>query len=282
MDSLPQGRYQISSFTNGRSTEFLVENGEIQQLKIDGKVIPPEQYPEYEDMVENMLGGGSNDNNPSGTILDVFGDFENMEDRGERMERYFEKQGEEWERLGEEMARRFEDMFEFDREDGTLRFEFDTEEDGTFEFNLDSLLQGRTYRLHGVHIDGDTEYDLDELIREKEGKLEDPEREIDELETMIEQMERRKDEMQRKLDTESSNKTGFNYNGFNFETELNELRADGLLPPGIIRSFNFSQKGLKVNGDTVSAKAHDRIMRRYREKVNVGKKFSIELDGLEW
>ena len=283
-DTLPQGRYQVSSFNNGRSTEFMVEDGEIKELRIDGQTIPEEEYADHQEMVEDMIGGNRN-SGPMGMTFDVFRDLDGLEMRSERMQRYFENKGEEWEKMGEEMARRFEDMFEFDRQDGSFRFEFDSEDGEAFEFNLDSLMMGRTYRLlpDGTYRRDDfgEGRSFDDIVREKQLDTDDAEKEIDELETMIEQMERRKAEVQDRIREEEKD-AGFTYNGFDFQRELNRLRGEGFLPPGVIRSFEFNQKYLKINDVKADDDAHEVMMRRYREKVNVGKKISIELDGLEW
>lgn len=247
-------------------------------LKVDGKEIPESEYDQYREQVEEMLGGGRGQGGEfPGFTFDVFRDMDDLEGRTERMEQYFEQQGEKWERMGEEMAKRFEQMFQFDDENGSFRLEFDGTEGGVFEFNLDSLMQG-----HHIQIDPSRKgYSFDELMREKESELNDPEREIDELETMIERMERRKAQMEREVEA-AKEEGGMTINGFNFEAELKRLRQDGLVDPGIIRSFEFSQKQLKVNGKKTSEEAHAEMLRRYKERVNAGAKFSIELDELDW
>jgi beta-lactamase regulating signal transducer with metallopeptidase domain len=59
VDSLPMGRHQVSSYRNGESTEVLVEDGEIKELKINGETIPESEYDQYQEMVEGMLGQSS-------------------------------------------------------------------------------------------------------------------------------------------------------------------------------------------------------------------------------
>ena len=278
LDTLPQGRHQVSSFTNGHSTEFIVDGGKIVMLKVDGKEIPESEYGQYREQVEQMLGGGRGQGGEfPGFTFDVFRDMQDLEGRTERMEEYFEQQGEKWEKIGEEMGKRFEQMFHFDDENGSFRFEFDSEGGQVFEFNLDSLMLGHGLDIHPNHQG----YSFEELLREKENELHDPEREIDELETMIERMERRKAEMEREVEA-ANEPTGMSINGFNFESELKRLRQEGLVDPGIIRSFEFSQKQLKVNGKKASEEAHAEMLRRYKARVNTGAKFSIELDELDW
>jgi hypothetical protein len=140
-----------------------------------------------------------------------------LEKSGIRIERHFESMGDNWESLGERLGemgerlgRSFEDMFEFDSDGNTFRFELRGEEDGIFEFDLDSLMRdgngSHIFRFDnrdgGVwHLDGNQDGDdLDALIREKENAVRSEEDEIREMETMIEKLERRKAEKQRELD----------------------------------------------------------------------------------
>lgn len=231
-DTLPQGRHQVSSFRNGESTEVIVEDGEIKELKINGDKIPASEYERHTPMVESLLGVNrfqrrgvysfpDNDGNLPRGFERLEQDLEGMEDRlensGIRIERHFESMGDNWESLGERLGemgerlgRSFEDMFEFDSNGNTFRFELRGEEDGIFEFDLDSLMRDGSgahifefdSRDGGVwHLDGDhNSDDLDALIREKENATRSEEDEIREMETMIEKLERRKAEKQRELD----------------------------------------------------------------------------------
>lgn len=243
-------------------------------LKIDGQEIPKEEYAEHQERVEEMLGGNRSGDFP-GATFDVFRDFNSMDARNEQMQRYFEQQGKQWEKMGEEMSKRLEHMFEFDSEGGSFRFNLEGDEG--FEFNLDSLLSGRQFGLPGQGRG--YFFDLDDMVEEKEMQR-TPEDEIEELETMIEQMERRKAEAQNRMEKEKSGDVV--YNGFSFERALKELRADGLIDPGIIRSYEFTNKYLKVNGKRVPEEVHNRMLEDYRKKVNVGRKFTIEHDSLQW
>lgn len=231
-DTLPRGRHQVSSFRNGESTEVIVEDGEIKELKINGEEVPPSEFERHTPMVESLLGvnrpgrGGiyvfpGNDGNLprgfEGLEQDLEGMEEQLENSGVRIERRFQSMGDNWESLGERLGemgerlgRSFENMFEFDSEGNTFRFELKGEEDGIFEFDLDSLMRegGGAHifefdsRNGGVwHLDGDHEADdLNALIREKENAARSEEDEIREMETMIEKLERRKAEKQRELD----------------------------------------------------------------------------------
>ncbi|MEM1358858.1 MAG: M56 family metallopeptidase, partial [Bacteroidota bacterium] len=107
-DSLPQGRHQVSSFRNGKSTEVTVEDGEIKSLKIDGKTIPPTEYEEHEPMVERLLGGNelrSRGRINEGDFEDRFRGFEfHFDQDGAEWSEKFESMGEEWEDFGERMG----------------------------------------------------------------------------------------------------------------------------------------------------------------------------------
>ncbi len=229
-DTLPQGRHQVSSFRNGESTEVIVEDGEIKELKINGDKIPPSEYERHTPMVEQLLGvdndrkfetfffDGSNfPRDLEGTERELHDMEKELEKSGIRIERHFESMGDNWESLGERLGemgerlgRSFEDMFEFDSDGNTFRFELRGEEDGIFEFDLDSLMRdgngSHIFRFDnrdgGVwHLDGNQDGDdLDALIREKENAVRSEEDEIREMETMIEKLERRKAEKQRELD----------------------------------------------------------------------------------
>ena len=278
LDTLPQGRHQVSSFRNGKSTEFTVEDGKITSLKIDGREIPSDEYDEYEGMVENMLGGGHGHGGGGGDFLffDVFDNLEDRELQQKRIEEYFERHGEEWERMGERLAERFENMFQFDEEGGVYHFEFDGAD--SFEFNIDSIMQGHSLRFY----DNQREYDLEDLLREKEDNVRSAEEEIEELETMIERMERRKAEAQREIDRRDNPKDeGYYYNGFDIKGELINLRERGQLDPGIIRSFTLTKKYLKVNGKKVAPEVHSTFLKAFKN-ANTHSNVQIEMSGLSW
>lgn len=56
VDTLPQGNLRIVSVEdNGESIEFEIKEGNIEFLKVNGEVIPPERYNEYEGMVTQQL-----------------------------------------------------------------------------------------------------------------------------------------------------------------------------------------------------------------------------------
>ncbi len=277
-DTLPPGRHQVSTFRNGSSTEFIVEDGEIVMLKVDGKEIPESEYDKYQREVEIMLGGGQKNNGVHGTFFDVWDDAENLDDQSERIERYFEKQGEHWEQLGEEFARRFEEMFQFDNDEGTFRFYLEGEEG--FEVEIDSIMRGHEQELRRFERD---EYKLDDIIREREERdQQSTEEEIEELSTMIERMEARKAQAEARLEEDDDDSDSFTYNGIDFKSMLQELRSNGDIEPGVIRSFEFSNKSLKVNGERVDDAVFEDIMTRYRRGEGAKAKFDIELDGLDW
>ncbi|OAV44632.1 hypothetical protein [Lewinella sp. 4G2] len=270
-DSLPMGRHQVSSYRNGSSTEFTVVDGAITSLKIDGKTIPASEYPQYEAQVEEMLGGKSTGSTDFGGEHNVFRDLLEMEQDADRLEEYFEAHGEKWEKFGEEIAERVERMFDFEQDGSTFRFYFDGPEGMSMEFDLDSI-----ERAH----DGLREYDLEELMEERESDMKSAQEEIDELETMIERMERRRDAAERRLEENESN--GGLINGFSFENNLNKLRSAGLIDPGVIRSFTFSQKELRINGRKASTKAHEALKNAYNAKVNSNSKITISMNDLTW
>jgi len=56
MDSLPKGNARINLEKNGKSLEAKVKDGVITYLKVDGKEIPPADYFQYENMVEEAFG----------------------------------------------------------------------------------------------------------------------------------------------------------------------------------------------------------------------------------
>lgn len=278
IDSLPMGRHSVSSFRNGSSFAFIVEDGEILEIKVDGQEIAAADFPQYQQRVEEMLGGRTG--SPfTRQRLDVFQGLDQFKDQNEDMQLYFREQGEAWERMGEEVGKRFENMFQFDEESGTMRFEFDSfeglEGQKGFEFNLDSMMNGQVLRFNTQP----KFFDMEELLREKEQQRRSPEDEIEELETMIQRMERRKAEAQKELEDRASEEISMG--GFSFEGELKQLRSDGLIAPGVIRSFQFSQKALKVNGKKASAEAHQKMLEAYRKGIDKQGKFKIALDGLE-
>lgn len=55
-DSLPKGNARVNLEKNGKSLEAKVKDGVITYLKVDGKEIPPADYAQYEDLVEEAFG----------------------------------------------------------------------------------------------------------------------------------------------------------------------------------------------------------------------------------
>ncbi len=55
IDTLPQGSIHMEIEEDGEAMDVTVKNGKIQQLKINGEVIPEADFPKYESMVEEKL-----------------------------------------------------------------------------------------------------------------------------------------------------------------------------------------------------------------------------------
>lgn len=55
IDTLPQGNIHLEIEEDGEAMDVTVKNGKIQQLKINGEVIPKADFPKYESMVEEKL-----------------------------------------------------------------------------------------------------------------------------------------------------------------------------------------------------------------------------------
>jgi hypothetical protein len=58
-DTVPENRrkerYRIIQEENGEKTEFTLEDGKIIELKVNGKMIPEEEFENYEDLVDEMI-----------------------------------------------------------------------------------------------------------------------------------------------------------------------------------------------------------------------------------
>jgi|AntRauTorckE5430_2_1112549.scaffolds.fasta_scaffold07648_2 hypothetical protein len=211
VDSLPPGRHMVSSYRNGSSTKVTVENGQIQSLEIDGKIIPSTEYDDYQDEVERMLGtseGNSfrNDRQPLEWM-----DENQLDRRLEGYEERFERMGESWEDVGsmfekmaERLGSRFEAMFDMEASDNLFRFEFRGDGDGQYFLDVDSLPTG-----------------VRPSFPQMKGMDEEPsaEDEIRDMETMIEQLERRKAEMKRRLDDQQNE-------GNRPEEDMESIRQD--------------------------------------------------------
>lgn len=244
-DTLPQGRHQVSSFRNGKSTEVTVEDGEIKSLKIDGETIPPAEYDEHEPMVERLLGGSSlreRGRLNHGDFEDSFRGMEfHFDNNGERLERHFEGMGESWENFGErmgELGERFGQMFQFDSDGGVFKFEFGRDT----HIDLDSLMSTLPEEMRSFRIspdgqsrqfffdsDGDQEKELDYLLRQKERSLQEEEAELERMETMIEKLERRKAEQKMRLEElrrKEGGEDGVREQAKERRNEQNERRAE--------------------------------------------------------
>lgn len=54
-DTLPEGRVHFNVTRNGQKVDALIEEGKIQQLKIDGKAIPEAELDSYEGFMEDLI-----------------------------------------------------------------------------------------------------------------------------------------------------------------------------------------------------------------------------------
>ena len=216
IDTLPPGRHQVSSHRNGRSTEFLVEDGEIKRLSIDGREVPATEYSEHEEMVERMLDPKKKDvmvyrfgdvewdsdfELPEGSLKELENSFEQLgegwEFRLEEMGDEFEEFGQRMEAWGEELGQHFERRFRIDGDHGDIYF-FNGDSlvngsgSGRF-FSIDSLpgMNSRVIIRGNARIDGDVDVRSD--------RFSDQEEEIREMEKMIARLEARKAEMEREV-----------------------------------------------------------------------------------
>ena len=56
IDTLPRGLHEVTRLTNGKTTRLRVEDGEIRELELEGRVIPEEEFSDYEEEAEHILG----------------------------------------------------------------------------------------------------------------------------------------------------------------------------------------------------------------------------------
>ena len=271
LDSLPAGRHVVSSYNNDRSIEVTVENRRIQQLTVDGKVIPAEEFPDYEDRVAQLFTNGPRHKNGDAWYFSTSVDWTDDRDV-EAFEKRMEEFGEHMERFGEELGERVEKMFEWDEDGNGFTFEFDGS-----DFDMDTIIR---LEFPDVQWDDNTDpdvrvYDLEELIEERqraleqrEEMLEDNQRELEEMETMIERLEARR-----------AGRT---------PTQLDEivrlLRAESLIPDAPVRKIEFSYKEGKINGKKLSDEAHARLLDLYFAdgQRNFSTKFEVKQSGVEW
>lgn len=290
MDSLPQGRHVVSTYRNGSSTKVTVEDGQIKFLEIDGKVIPPTEYGNYQQDVERMLGTGEdntfyNDRQPLEWL-----DENQLDRRLEGYEERFERLGENWEDVGsmfekmaERLGSRFEAMFDMESNDNLFRFEFRGDGDGQYFLDVDSLPPGQNFTSP----------------RPKEwNDAPSAEDEIREMETMIEQLERRKAEMKRQMEEqqndgeslkdESENgredaakaprsTTNLRVNDIEINTQqqnanldqiVAQLREEGLTDiTAPVDRIKLTNNTLKINGQLASDEAQRRFVKLYEQQT---------------
>jgi len=241
-DTLPSGSHKVSTYRNGSSTKFTVEDRAIKSLEIDGKVIPESEYEQHLPMVEGMLGksqkrlgstsygtngmriyrGNGNLENLEFHLEDLGDDLEyKFENLGQSLEYDLEDMGQSWEAFGESMGQlgeRFGLRIErlFDGNGNSHSYRFDLGEGDNFHFDLDSLPPGSIFEYDADGDDKDIiirrnskRYTVDDLLEDVErerGSAADTEAEIREMETMIERLERRKAQMRRDLERSRSEK----------------------------------------------------------------------------
>ncbi len=235
IDTLPRGRHKVTSYRNGKSTEFVVEDGAIQSLKIDGKDIPSSEYDEHQPMIERMLGTNEtktkaffwNGRDLEDMELELEGEAIEFETLIEKFSEDFEGWGGSIESLGERIGEDFEGIFE----DGAnvfrfrssfpsqeFSFDFDSLPGSNFRFFADSIafkvdtmfLRGdanfiRKFNSKDIELDGDVRILRDGgatwITRDgmRKEALSDEEK-IREMETMLERLERKKAAMKRELE----------------------------------------------------------------------------------
>ncbi|MEZ4987940.1 MAG: hypothetical protein R2795_23405, partial [Saprospiraceae bacterium] len=54
-DTFPQGTIQISTDENGETLDVTVENGEIRELKVNGRLIPKEEHGQYDARIAELM-----------------------------------------------------------------------------------------------------------------------------------------------------------------------------------------------------------------------------------
>lgn len=194
LDTLPPGSHQVTSIRDGKVTRLRVEDREIQELEIDGAVIPSVEYDQYEELAERMLGVKPYDSRQGygGRDLDDYRDFEFHHFDGDEPFYFgnFDSMGLKLGEMGEEMGRMFEsfgleigDMFS----DGAMR---------------DTIIPRRFRNGERVYTD-------EELLRELEAK----DLEIEEMDEMIRQLERKKAEKLREKVRDKGSDGGMTFNG---------------------------------------------------------------------
>lgn len=268
-DTLPMGRYQMSTFRNGESFEFRVTDGVIEEIKVNGEAVAKEDYDKYRGRIAQMITGE--------THADPFRFFTEDDGRTESFQQRMEMFGERWEAFGEELGESMENMFRFEEHDGILLFEFDGEPK-TLQLNLDSLMEDAfpdsDRRFHFEGLGEGEEYDLEELIEEKRRMTEEREREIEEMETMIDRLERRKAERAAEPIT---------VRPLDMDEVIDLLRAEDLLGNETVRSVDLTRKRLLINGKPTSPKAGKRAWELYAEQGrNFAEGFRYERDGVSW
>ncbi|MBB4080344.1 beta-lactamase regulating signal transducer with metallopeptidase domain [Lewinella aquimaris] len=55
-DTLPDGTHQVTKISDGKTTRLRVEDGEIKELEIDGRTVPPTEFDQHEATAEKLLG----------------------------------------------------------------------------------------------------------------------------------------------------------------------------------------------------------------------------------
>jgi hypothetical protein len=302
-DSLPTGRHKVSSYRNGSSIEVVVEDQEIQSLKVDGKEVPENEYDQYQGRVEKLLGTNEKGDNEMRMFRWSEEDLEGMEERfegmgerfekmGENFELRFEGMGEDMERMGERLSQSLERMFEGSGD--VMRFQFRSDGDGNWE--MDSTGDGRSFEWHsdGMPPNGFSP----EMPADGHSEAE---AEIQEMETMIEQMERRKARMQRDLERQDRDldqqqrnlerqqrdlereernierkarqKERSERREASYEVIVEQLQREGLIEDsGRLRKLSVDANQLKVNGKKASQEGHSRFMELYEQQT--GQEFS--------
>ncbi|TXF88605.1 hypothetical protein FUA23_14155 [Neolewinella aurantiaca] len=306
IDSLPGGRHKVSSYRNGSSIEFTVEDHEIKSLKVDGEEVPASKYDQYMDRVENLLGTGT-DNQHIGSGMGMFSDEESLqkmeehfEKLGESFELRFENLGEDFERMGERLGESIERMFEFDGNGNTMRFEF-RGDDGSWFIDSTGIDESFEWHSNGMDPKG-----LNQDI--PTGEHHQAEEEIREMETMIEQLERKKARMKADLerqerdielqqrDMERQERSAarelrsierqemrMERREASYEVLVEQLQREGLIEGNdLLRKLSVDAQKLKVNGKKVSEEGHARFLELYEQQtgraINGKTSISITMD----
>ena len=267
LDTIPESRSSVSVHTqkNGKTMSLVKENGEITELKIDGKVIPESEYDTYKELTDDIIIMDSGDRH-----IMLFGDgdkslnFPNEMFDDEKIKEMMKGFGRDFSMPDMQGFHRLNEQFQhFDSEQLEKMME-GFGDDFQFDFDPNSLQEiPQFFDNMKIFSDSMQSFSWDTIIQMGPGGNNTMRFFFDDDNSSI-YLDEKSQERERFFDRSSSrnNNTVADILG-------KELNRDGLLEPFKENRVELTGKHLKINGDKQPKNIWGKYKRIYEEQTGM-------------